>query len=130
MSAFSETGDGDLTETSDLVQRIAQTLSDKLAEDIVILDMREVVSYTDWFVIASGRNSRHTQSLAAELRKRLKDEDRTMPTRVEGQREGDWILLDYIDAVVHLFTPDTRGYYRLDGLWGQVPVIEFAAESA
>jgi ribosome-associated protein len=112
------------------VQRIAQTLSDKLAEDIVILDMREVVSYTDWFVIASGRNSRHTQSLAAELRKRLKDEDRTMPTRVEGQREGDWILLDYIDAVVHLFTPDTRGYYRLDGLWGQVPVIEFAAESA
>ena len=67
MSAFSETGDGDVTETSDLVQRIAQMLSDKLAEEIVILDMREVVSYTDWFVIASGRNSRHTQSLAAEL---------------------------------------------------------------
>ena len=130
MSAFSETGDGDLTETSDLVQRIAHTLSDKLAEDIVILDMREVVSYTDWFVIASGRNARHTQSLADELRKRLKDEDRTMPARVEGQREGDWILLDYIDAVVHLFTPEARGYYRLDGLWGQVPAIEFEAESA
>jgi len=92
--------------------------------------MREVVSYTDWFVIASGRNVRHTQSLADELRKRLKDEDRTMPARVEGQREGDWILLDYLDAVVHLFTPEARGYYRLDGLWGQVPAIEFEAESA
>ena len=50
-----------------------------------------------------------------------------MPARVEGQREGDWILLDYIDAVVHLFTPEARCYYRLDGLWGQVPAIEFAA---
>ena len=53
-----------------------------------------------------------------------------MPARVEGQREGDWILLDYIDVVVHVFTPEARGYYRLDGLWGQVPAIEFAAESA
>jgi ribosome-associated protein len=89
--------------------------------------MREVVSYTDWFVIASGRNVRHTQSLADELRKRLKDEDRTMPARVEGQREGDWILLDYLDVVVHVFTPEARGFYRLEALWGQVPSETYAA---
>jgi ribosome-associated protein len=93
----------------------------------MILDMREVVSYTDWFVIASGRNTRQTQALANELRKERKAEVGARPVRVEGEREGDWILLDYVDAVVHLFTPDARRYYRLDALWGQVPVVEFAS---
>jgi ribosome-associated protein len=89
--------------------------------------MRDVVSYTDWFVIATARNTRHAQSLSEELRTRLRDEDGLRPTRVEGEREGTWILLDYLDVVVHLFTPDARTYYRLDQLWGQVPVLEFAS---
>ena len=93
----------------------------------MLLDMREVVSYTDWFVIASGRSKRQTQALSEELRKQLKAEDKTIPARVEGQREGDWILLDYIDVVVHVFTPESRAYYRLDQLWGQVPAVEFAS---
>ena len=96
----------------------------------MILDMRDVVSYTDWFVIATGRNVRHTKALADEVRSRLKAEDGTIATRVEGQREGDWILLDYIDVVVHIFAPESRAYYRLETLWGQVPVVDVAVETA
>jgi ribosome-associated protein len=120
-------GDEPLTEPIEpLPGRIAQILSDKQAEDITILDMRDAVSYTDWFVIASGRNARQTQAMAGELRQRLKDDEHTLPARIEGQREGTWILLDYLDAVVHIFTPDARSYYRLDQLWGQVPAVQYA----
>jgi ribosome-associated protein len=89
--------------------------------------MREVVSYTDWFVVASGRNVRQTQALADEVRRRLKDEDGLLPARIEGQREGDWILLDYLDVVVHVFAPPSRTFYRIEALWGQVPAVEFAS---
>lgn len=91
-----------------------------------LLDMREVVTYTDWFVVCTGRNSRQTQAIAEEVTTRLKREDGLLPARTEGRKEGDWILLDYVDVVVHVFTPDARDYYRLDRLWGQVPAIEFA----
>jgi ribosome-associated protein len=88
--------------------------------------MRDAVSYTDWFVIASGRNVRQTQAIADELRQRFKDDEQTLPASVEGRREGTWILIDYLDAVVHIFTPDARAYYRLDQLWGQVPAVQYA----
>jgi ribosome-associated protein len=91
-----------------------------------MLDMREAVSYTDWFVIASGRNKRQTQGLSQELRRQLKEADGTAPARVEGEREADWILIDYIDVVVHIFTPEARSYYRLEQLWGQVPAVQYA----
>lgn len=120
-------GDEFLTETTGLAQRIAQALSDKLGEDIVLLDMRDVVSYTDWFVIATGRNKRQTQGMADEVRVQVKAETGRLPGRVEGQKEGDWILLDYFDVIVHVFTPESREYYRLEQLWGQVPAIEFAS---
>ena len=81
--------------------------------------MREVVSYTDHFVIASGRNPRQTQQ-------QLKH-DGLHARRVEGMRQGDWILLDYLDVVVHVFTPEARAYYRLEALWGEVPSESYAA---
>jgi ribosome-associated protein len=103
--------------------------ADKLATDIVILDMREVVTYTDWFVICSGRIPRQTQAIAEELRKGIGD-DRLRPQRIEGERQGDWILLDYTDVVAHVFTPEARAYYRLENLWGQVPSSEYVSASA
>jgi ribosome-associated protein len=93
----------------------------------VILDMRDVVSYTDYFVICTGRNPRQTQAISDEIHERLKGDDRLLPKRVEGQRQGDWVLLDYLDAVAHVFTPDARAYYRLESLWGQVPSETYAA---
>jgi len=119
-------GDDRLSSTAQLASRIAAIAAEKLAADIVILDMREVVSYTDHFVIASGRNPRQTQAIAEEIQQQLK-RDGLHARRVEGMRQGDWILLDYLDVVVHVFTPEARAYYRLEALWGEVPSESYAA---
>jgi ribosome-associated protein len=91
----------------------------------VILDMRDVVSYTDYFVICSGRNPRQTQTIAEELRERLKREG-VLARGADGHQSGDWILLDFLDVVVHVFTPEARSYYRLESLWGEVPSEAYA----
>jgi len=98
----------------------------KKAHDIVVLSMDEAVSYTDFFVIASGANTRQTKAIAAEIQHKLRAERR--PARVEGEREGEWILLDYIDVVVHVFSPTARDFYRLETLWGDVPRLEVPGE--
>jgi ribosome-associated protein len=92
----------------------------------VLLDMRGVVTYTDYFVICSGRNPRQTQTIAEQVRQKTKQDSQAIPMRVEGESEGDWILLDYLDVVVHVFTPEARGFYRLESLWGQVPSETYA----
>ncbi len=89
--------------------------------------MSEVVSYTDHFVICTGRTPRQTQAISDAIREELKRDDRVIARRVEGQAQGDWILLDYLDVVVHIFTPEARTFYRLESLWGQVPSETFAA---
>jgi ribosome-associated protein len=91
----------------------------------VILDMSDVVSYTDHFVICSGRNPRQTQGIASEIREALK-RDRVLSRNIDGERQGDWILLDYLDVIVHVFTPDARSFYRLESLWGEVPSESYA----
>jgi ribosome-associated protein len=96
----------------------------------VILDMRPVCTYTDYFVICTGQNSRQTRAIFDEVREKLKKDDRTIPRSVEGDRDSTWIVADYLDVVLHVFTPDTRKYYRLDELWGDVPTIELEAASA
>jgi ribosome-associated protein len=111
-----------------LVERIAQIADDKLARDIVILDMADVVGYTDYFLIATGNTGRQTSAIAQEIAFQLKEESRLMPLRGDGKRaSGDWILLDYLDVVVHLFTPEARDFYRLEQLWGQVPARQYAS---
>src|SRR4051794_41862296 len=79
--------------------------------------MRDVVSYTDHFVICSGRNPRQAQAIADQIAEALK-RDRLMARRVEGNRQGDWILLDYLDVVVHVFTPEARSFYPLSATPG------------
>ena len=86
--------------------------------------------YTDWFVLMTGRNTRQTQAIAEEIVLRLKHDEGLLPQRREGQREGTWILLDYLDVIVHVFTEETRDYYRLEHLWGQVPVEAYQAQTA
>jgi len=107
--------------------RIAALAQEKLAEDVVILDMRPVCTFTDYFVIATGRNPRQTASIWDEVHGRLKHENRLMPRSVDGTRDGQWIVADYLDVVLHVFTPDARGYYRLEDLWGDVPAVELDA---
>jgi ribosome-associated protein len=112
-----------LSETPDpaaLADRIAAIASDRKAIDIRILDVRGVVAYTDWFVIASGNTDRQTKAIHDSIYQQLKD-DGLLPRRVEGERQGRWVLMDYLDVVVHIFTPDARDYYRLEQLWGEAP---------
>ena len=110
-------------------RRIAGLAQEKLAQDVVILDMRPVCTYTDYFVICTGQNSRQTKAIYDEVREQLKRADRTIPRSVEGERESSWIVADYLDVVLHVFTPETRGYYRLEELWDDVPSIEHATAS-
>ena len=111
-------------------RRIAGLAQEKLAEDVVILDMRPASSYTDFFVICTGRNARQTKAIWDEVHERLKREGRILPQRVEGASEGSWIVGDYLDTVLHVFTPEARDYYRLEELWGDLPSVSVEAASA
>jgi len=107
-------------------RRIAGLAQDKLAQDVVILDMRPVVSYTDYFVVCTGQNTRQAASIYDEVHQRMKQDAGLFPASVDGQREGSWIVADYLDVVLHIFTPESREYYRLEDLWGDVPSVEVA----
>jgi ribosome-associated protein len=111
----------------DHARRIAGLAQDKLAQDVLILDMRPVCSYTDFFVLATGQNQRQTKAIWDEVRERLKHEEGVLPRSIAGESEGRWIVGDYLDVVFHVFTPESREYYRLEELWGDVPSIELDA---
>jgi ribosome-associated protein len=94
---------------------------DKKAADVVALDLREVAGYTDYFVLASGGSDRQAKAIHDGIHEGLKKQHGLLPRRVEGLAEARWILMDYLDVVVHVFTPETRDFYRLEHLWGDVP---------
>ncbi len=92
--------------------------------------MRPVCTYTDYFVVATGQNPRQTKAIYDEVRERLKRDDRLVPQTVEGDREATWIVADYLDVVLHVFTPEARAFYRLEELWGDVPAIQVEAAAS
>ena len=104
-----------------LADRIARVAADKKATDVRVLDLRGIVSYTDFFVVCSGNTERQAKAIHDAVYYELKHGDGLLPSRSEGEREARWILLDYLDCVVHIFTPDARDYYRLEQLWGEAP---------
>ena len=108
-------------------RRTAALCEEKLATDVAILDMRAVCDYTDYFVLATGRNPRQTKAIHDEVYAVLKREHGLLPRSVSGLPEATWIVGDYLDVVLHVFTPETREYYRLEDLWNDVPKLEAAA---
>jgi ribosome-associated protein len=108
----------------ELTRAIAATASDRKAIDIVALDLREVAGYTDFFLICSGNTDRQTKAIHDAIHEELKKAHGILPRRVEGISQARWILMDYLDCVVHIFTPDMRDYYRLEQLWGDVPRLQ------
>jgi ribosome-associated protein len=110
-------------------RRIAALAQEKLARDVVILDMQPVCSYTDYFVVCTGGNARQTKAIWDEVHTRLKLDERLLPRSVAGESEATWIVADYLDVVLHVFTPDARDFYRLDDLWGDVPQESVEAAS-
>jgi ribosome-associated protein len=113
-----------------LAEEIGELAADKKAIDILVLDLRGVVGYADYFVICSGGTERQTKAIHDGIHLGLKERHGLLPRRVEGVTEARWILMDYLDVVVHVFTPETRAYYRLEQLWGEVPSRAFEAGRA
>jgi ribosome-associated protein len=110
----------------EMAAAIADLAADRKAQDIVQLDLRGMIGYADYFVICSGRTDRQTRAIHDAIHEGLKDRG-VLPRRVEGVSEARWILMDYLDVVVHVFTPDTREYYRLEQLWGEAPSLAVGA---
>ncbi len=113
----------------EIAEATATYASDRKALDIVQLDLRGIIGFTDYFVICSGRTDRQTKAIHDAIYQGMKTEHGLLPRRVEGLTQGRWILMDYLDVVVHVFTPDTREYYRLEQLWGEAPVREAGVAS-
>jgi ribosome-associated protein len=110
-----------------MVATIAELAADRKALDIVQLDLRGMIGYADYFLICTGRTDRQTRAIHDGIHAGLKSAHGLFPRRVEGVSHGGWILMDYLDVVVHVFTPDTREFYRLEQLWGQAPALAVGA---
>jgi ribosome-associated protein len=103
------------SDQSDLGRKIVDLLADRQAEDVLLLDIRKVASFADYFVVATGANSRHMRALAETLYKELPP--KTGGKRHEGDPDSGWLLVDYGDVIVHLFSPEMRQHYALEELW-------------
>ena len=101
----------------ELVDAAVKALEDKLAERIVVIDLREISSTADWFIVCQGDNTSHTSAIASGVIGTLKDKHHTAPWHHEGVEDGRWALIDYTDVVVHVMLPDVRKYYDLESLW-------------
>jgi ribosome-associated protein len=99
------------------------------ALDIKVLDLSGITSFTDYFVICSGSNSRQIQAIADEVSQRLKKRGE-LPISLEGYEQAEWILMDYADFIVHIFSAKAREYYDLERLWRQAKEVEIPAETA
>ncbi len=104
-----------------LLDAIVGYAEDKKAIDVVELDLRGVLGYTDYFLVCSGNTGRQAKAIHDGILEGLKREHSTLPRRVEGSAGAGWILMDYLDVVAHIFTPETREFYRLEQLWGEAP---------
>lgn len=102
---------------------LAQTAYDNKAEDLVVIDVRGLSSFTDYFVIMSGRSTRHVQGLADAIGAHMRKK-RITQFSAEGYNEGQWVLLDYNDVVVHIFYQEARAFYDIEGLWHDAPRLE------
>jgi ribosome-associated protein len=101
----------------ELVSAVVKALEDKLAEQTVVIDLRDVSSVADWFIVSQGDNTSHTSAIASGVIGTLKDRHQTAPWHHEGIEDGRWALIDYTDVVVHVMLPDVRKLYDLESLW-------------
>jgi ribosome-associated protein len=108
----------------------AQAAAAKQASDIVILDVRELIVITDYFVIASGSSDRQVRTLVEEIEKGVRERLDVKPVRREGEDGWQWVLLDYVDVVVHVFNEEQREYYDLERLWRDAPRLEWEESDA
>ena len=107
--------------TAEMIDLITDYAQGPKAVDLVVLDLSSASAFSDAFVIATGRSDRQVKAIHDSIHQGMKNDHAMLPNHVEGLAEANWVLLDYGDVVVHVFTPATREYYRLETLWGEVP---------
>jgi ribosome-associated protein len=107
-----------------LARRLAELADSKAATEILVLDMRELVAYTDFLTICTARNERQAQAIADEAKLQLKRERELLPSSVEAEESAGWIILDYLDCVFHVFTTEARERYQLEDLWREAPRLD------
>jgi ribosome-associated protein len=112
-----------------LLNVVTQTIFDKKGFNILVLDVKEICTMTDYFIIAEGTVDRHVRAISMAIIDQL-TENNQHPLHVEGQQIGDWIVLDYGDFVIHLFTPDLREKYSLEQLWKEGKVVDVQIETS
>jgi ribosome-associated protein len=118
------------SESERLARRLAELADSKGATEIVALDMRRLVSYTDFLTICTARNERQARAIVDEVRFRLKEDEKLLPSGAEGDGAAGWIVLDYLDCVLHVFTAEARDRYRLEELWQEAPRLDLPSERA
>lgn len=111
------------TGSEEFALRVAELADSKKAEEVVVLDMRELVSYTDFLVICTARNERQSAAITDEVRVRVKREDGLLPSGMEGKGPMGWVVMDYLDCVLHVFTPEARERFALEELWHEAPSV-------
>lgn len=111
-------------QSEQLARHLAAIADSKKAEDVVVLDMRGLVAYTDFLAICTARNERQARAIVDEVRLRVKREAGLLPGGVDGGGEAGWTILDYLDCVLHVFTPEARERYGLEDLWHEAPRLE------
>lgn len=108
-----------------LAKLSAKYAEDKKAIDIKILDLREITSMTDYFIICTGEVNDHVKAIVKSIEKGLIADEGFKAWHIEGYNTQNWVVMDYFDFIVHVFNPETREYYNLEKLWAGAPVIEF-----
>lgn len=111
-------------QSEQLARHLAAIADSKKAEDVVVLDMRALVAYTDFLAICTARNERQARAIVDEVRVQVKREAGLLPGGVDGGGEAGWTILDYLDCVLHVFTPEARERYGLEDLWHEAPRLE------
>jgi ribosome-associated protein len=111
-------------QSEQLVRALAAVADSKKAEDLVVLDMRELVAYTDFLAICTARNERQARAIVDEVRVQVKRDAGLLPGGVDGGGDAGWTVLDYLDCVLHVFTPEARERYALEDLWRDAPRLE------
>ncbi len=111
------------------IGQVVDAAYDKKAADVIVLDLRKAAVFTDYFVICSGNNPRQVKAIVDAIEENLV-KSRVKPAHVEGYDRAEWVLLDFFDFIVHVFTPETRRFYALERLWGSAERIDVPDPSA
>ncbi|WP_019509080.1 ribosome silencing factor [Pleurocapsa sp. PCC 7319] len=115
--------------SKELAWEIAAAAEDKKAEDIVLLKVTDISYLADYFVIITGFSRTQLQAIAESIEERIDEKYNLQPVRVSGKREGNWVVQDFEDVIVHTFLPEEREYYNLEAFWGHAERIEFSQHS-